>query len=106
MASEQRVRIVDPVDNTDKWITLAEYLDRFTDRLTPLSVGRCFRFRMENALDIDPNYTEREAIDRMPRGLASAYSRVAEGIVLLLPSAVEVSVTFSGDLLVRIATGG
>ena len=54
---EPEVKVLDK-DEVAEWISISTYLERHMDRLIPMCVGQCYRFRLGSALDLRPHITQ------------------------------------------------
>jgi hypothetical protein len=108
VSDPQKIRVRHAGDDEDSWVTVPEYLERYIATLIPMSVGQCVRFRMNSGvLDVEPRRTVREAILAVElHGQASVVVSPEEGVILILPSPVQVDVTFEGDEVIRAAAVG
>ena len=102
---EQRVKVLHDGDDEPTWVAIADYLKRYVATLVPMSVGQCFRFRMNSdVLVVAPRRTYHDAILAAElHGQASAVSVPHDGVILVLAKPVQVDVTFDGDEVFKVA---
>ena len=85
-------------------MTLPEYLADHLDKLQPMSVGKCIRFRMTNVVaDVQASVTAGEVGARLDDGKPAVYIDEDHSVILVLPQPVQVDVTFDGDHVVKAA---
>lgn len=84
-------------------MSLSEYLSEHLDKLQPMSVGRCIRFRLPNVVSyLVERMANADIANRLSQGQPVVH-RDDDGAILVLPEPVQVDITFEGDAVVKAA---